>query len=40
MGFFNKLRSDGETYDGQGDEHLMNWYGSFHTTIFLRAHNS
>ena len=51
MGFFNKQRTDGRTYDGQGEErkglsivfHSMEkqktLYGSSRTIIFPLAHN-
>ena len=50
MGFFNKQRTDGRTYDGQGEERKgfidrismekqKTLYGSSRTIIFPLAHN-
>ena len=44
MGFFNKQRTDGRTYDGQGEERKgfidrISLYGSSRTIIFPLAHN-
>ena len=44
MGFFNKQRTDGRTYDGQGEERKgfidrISFNGSSRTIIFPLAHN-